>query len=143
MLASIHVGSNTWSGATVAAFVIVAGIVVALAAYLITIALLLKKVSFTLGTVIIGVRAIANQTAPVEEVVGDIAANVIAIQNALRGVLGLPMAGPRARVRPRGGTAPVPATGRVATASPSEPQARPLRAPGSRRGTGSVSMNRR
>lgn len=134
------------------AFVVIALVVLALAGYLIAIALILKKVSFTLGTVIIGVRAIANQTAPVGEVVGDIATNVISIQNALRGVLGLAPATPGRGVR---------GTQRASVVQPAPPPPpaadRPMperRAPDRRTpipaaaappagGTGPVSMKRR
>lgn len=147
MLASINIG-----GATILAFVVVALVVLALAGYLVTVAFILRKVSFTLGTVIIGVRAIANQTAPVGEVVGDIATNVISIQNALRGVLGLAPAQPsRSRL---------PATARESLVRPEAPpraEASPMptrRAPDRRNaipeaeappvgGTGPVSMRRR
>jgi hypothetical protein len=63
-------------------------LVAALAAYLIAIVWILWDVSFTLGTVLIGVRAIASQVEPVGEVVGGIAANVAAIDSALGGLLG-------------------------------------------------------
>lgn len=72
---------------TYIAFAIVAIVVLVLAGYLIAVAYVLTKVSFTLGTVIIGVRSIAQQTEPVEEVVAGIAADVGAIQAALRGLL--------------------------------------------------------
>lgn len=61
---------------------------VALALYLITIVYILYDVSFTLGTVLIGVRAIQNQVTPVNQVVSGIAANVSDINNALGGLLG-------------------------------------------------------
>jgi hypothetical protein len=63
-------------------------LVAALATYLIIIVYILWDVSFTLGTVLIGVRAIADQVEPVGEVVGGIAANVAAIDGALGGLLG-------------------------------------------------------
>jgi hypothetical protein len=63
-------------------------LVAALAIYLIAIVWILWDVSFTLGTVLIGVRAIANQVEPVGDVVAGIAANVSAIDNALGGLLG-------------------------------------------------------
>ncbi|MGH9129080.1 MAG: hypothetical protein ACRDY2_08970 [Acidimicrobiales bacterium] len=119
-------------GGTIGAFIVIAIVVLALAGYLITVAFVLKRVSVTLGSVITGVRAIANQTAPVGEVVGDIAANVLATQNALRGVLGMPSVGRRTRQMAAasgmasGGAGPV-----------SLPPGRnPLRAPGSRRSGG-------
>jgi|GEM_PF-2334674 len=59
----------------------------AIALYLIIIAYTLNRVSFNLGTVLIGVRAIVNQTAPVGEVVGQIADDVTAIDNAVKDLL--------------------------------------------------------
>lgn len=69
---------------TLIAVFVVAG---ALAAYLISIALILKDVSFTVGTVLIGVQAIANQTAPLRGVVNDIVSDVVAMDSALKGLL--------------------------------------------------------
>ncbi|MGH9124174.1 MAG: hypothetical protein ACRDZ8_05525 [Acidimicrobiales bacterium] len=63
-------------------------LVAALAIYLITIVYILQDVSFTLGTVLIGVRAIVNQVQPVGQVVGQIADNVNAIDSALGSLLG-------------------------------------------------------
>ncbi|MDP9073955.1 MAG: hypothetical protein M3N98_07240 [Actinomycetota bacterium] len=63
-------------------------IVAALAVYLTTIVWILWDVSFTLGTVLIGVRSIAEQVEPVGSVVSGIAANVKAIDDALGGLLG-------------------------------------------------------
>jgi len=63
-------------------------LVAAIAIYLIVVVWILRDVSFTLGTVLIGVRAISNQVEPVGEVVGGIASNVTAIDNALGGLLG-------------------------------------------------------
>jgi hypothetical protein len=60
----------------------------AVALYLIIIAYTLNKVSFTVGTVLIGVRAIAAQTEPVGSVVSDIYKEVQAIENALSNLLG-------------------------------------------------------
>lgn len=62
-------------------------LVVALAGYLTVIAYLLNKTTFTLGTVLIGVRAIAFATEPVEPVVKAIGQNVGDIEDALSGVL--------------------------------------------------------
>ena len=75
------------NSAAVVTLIGVAIIVGALAVYLTIIALTLRKVSFHLGTVLIGVRAIANQTEPVGEVVGAIAADIDAIQKALEGLV--------------------------------------------------------
>jgi len=66
----------------------VAIIVAALAVYLTIIAYTLYRVSFTLGTVLIGVQSIAHQTTPVGEVVAGIAEDVFAIDGALNSVLG-------------------------------------------------------
>ncbi len=73
--------------ATIVTLIGVFLVVVALAGYLTTIALTLRGVSFTLGTVLIGVRAIANQTAPVKGVVGDILSDVVAMDSAFKGLL--------------------------------------------------------
>lgn len=61
----------------------------AIALYLIGIAYTLHKVNFALGTVLIGVRAIAYQTEPVEQVVGGIASDVSAIEKALQDLLSM------------------------------------------------------
>ncbi len=84
------------------AFVIVFLVVAALAGYLITVAYLLNKVTFTLGTILIGVRSIADQTEPVEEVVAGIAGDVAAIQAALASLLPAPSKGVRRSLQPRG-----------------------------------------
>lgn len=57
-------------------------VVAALAIYLIVIAATLRDVSFTLGTIIIGVRAIVNQTNAVPTYVGTILSDVVAIDQA-------------------------------------------------------------
>ncbi|MDP8975086.1 MAG: hypothetical protein M3N28_01710 [Actinomycetota bacterium] len=61
-------------------------IVGALAAYLIIIAYSLNKVSFTLGTVLIGVRAIAARCEPLREVIGSISNDVAAVEQAMAGL---------------------------------------------------------
>lgn len=73
--------------ATIVTLIGVFLVVAALAGYLITIAATLKDVSFTLGTIVIGVRAIANQTGPVRGVVNDILADVVAMDSAFKGLL--------------------------------------------------------
>jgi hypothetical protein len=60
----------------------------AVALYLIIIAATLNKVSFTVGTVLIGVRAIAAQTEPVGSVVNDIYRGTQAIEHAMSNLLG-------------------------------------------------------
>jgi hypothetical protein len=82
-LAAIHLGA-----ATVVTLVGVFAIVAALALYLITIAVILRDVSFTVGTVLIGVRSIAAQTAPLGPVVRDILNDIRGIEDDLGGVLG-------------------------------------------------------
>jgi uncharacterized membrane protein YkgB len=57
--------------------------VAAVAVSLIIIAVTLNKVSFMLGTILIGVRSIASQTQPLGSVVGDILKDVTAIEGAL------------------------------------------------------------
>ena len=58
-------------------------LIVAVAFYLIIIGYVLYDVTFTLGTILIGVRSIAYQTEPVGEVLGGIAGDVQAIEGAL------------------------------------------------------------
>lgn len=73
--------------ATIVTLIGVFLVVAALAGYLITIAATLKDVSFTLGTILIGVRAIANQTSPLRGVVNDILGDVVAMDSAFKGLL--------------------------------------------------------
>ena len=58
-----------------------------IALYLITICYTLNHVSFTLGTVIIGVKAIVAQTDPVPKYVGIILNDVMAIDQAAQQLL--------------------------------------------------------
>ena len=60
----------------------------AVAIYLIVIAFTLNKVSFTVGTILIGVRSIAAQTEPVGSVVTDILRQVEGIEHAMSNLLG-------------------------------------------------------
>jgi len=69
--------------AAIVTLVLVFVLVAAIAAYLIIIAYTLYDVTFTLGTILIGVRSIAYQTEPVGEVLGGIAGDVKAIEGAL------------------------------------------------------------
>ena len=73
--------------ATIVTLIGVAIIVAALAFYLITIAATLKHVSFTVGTVLIGVRAIAAQCQPLQPVIRDIANDVSAIDDDLEALV--------------------------------------------------------
>ncbi len=73
--------------ATIGTLVGVTVIVAALAAYLITISWVLNRVSFRLGTVLIGVKAIVRQTDPVPKYVGIILNDVMAIDQAAHQLL--------------------------------------------------------
>ena len=73
--------------ATVVTLIGVAIIVAALALYLINICLILNHVSFTVGTVIIGVKAIAQACEPLAPVIRDIAGNVSAIDEDLEALV--------------------------------------------------------
>lgn len=57
--------------------------VLALALYLIRVAVILKHVNFTLGTIVAGLRSIANQTAPLDDVVGEINTDLADVRTAL------------------------------------------------------------
>lgn len=59
----------------------------ALATYLARVALVLKHVNFTLGTVIAGVRAIELATRPITPILGSIAGDLAATQKALEDLL--------------------------------------------------------
>ena len=74
--------------ATIVTLIGVFAIAAVLAGYLIIISLILKEVSFNVGTVLIGVRAIANQCAPLGPVIRDIVGDVRAIEDDLEGLLG-------------------------------------------------------
>ncbi len=82
MIASVDLGA-----ATIATFVGVALIVAVLALYLINIAVILRHVSFTLGTVLVGVRAIAHQTQPIGPVVRGLVSDIQDIQDDLASIL--------------------------------------------------------
>ncbi len=73
--------------ATIVTLIGVAITVAALAFYLITIAATLRHVSFTVGTVLIGVRAIAAQCQPLQPVIRDIANDVAAIDDDLEALV--------------------------------------------------------
>ena len=74
--------------ATIVTLIGVFAIALVLAGYLIIISLILKEVSFNVGTVLIGVRAIANQCAPLGPVIRDIVGDVRAIEEDLEALLG-------------------------------------------------------
>jgi len=73
--------------ATVVTLIGVAIIVAAIALYLINISLILNHVSFTVGTVIIGVKAICQATEPLAPVLQDIKNNVLAIDEDLEALV--------------------------------------------------------
>lgn len=73
--------------ATIVTLLGVGIIVAALAVYLIVITYTLNHVSFTLGTVLIGVKAIVAQVEPVPKYVGIILNDVTAIDQAAKQLL--------------------------------------------------------
>ena len=68
-------------------FVGLAVAVAIIALYLIVVAWMLRDVSFTVGTVLVGVRAIALQVQPIGPVVRDIVRDVQTIDEALLGLV--------------------------------------------------------
>ena len=64
-------------------FVGLAVAVAAIALYLIIVTVLLNQVSFNVGTVLVGVRSIAHQTAPIGAVLKDMVRDVQDIEQAL------------------------------------------------------------
>ena len=74
--------------ATIVTLIGVFAIAAVLAGYLIIIVMILREVSFNVGTVLIGVRAIANQCAPLGPVIRDIVGDVRAIEEDLEALLG-------------------------------------------------------
>lgn len=68
--------------------VVVAVLVAVIAGYLIWVAYTLSRVSFTLGTVLIGVRAIVEQVEPVPKYVSIILNDALAIDQAANQLLG-------------------------------------------------------
>lgn len=100
---------------TIATLVVTAVVVAALAVYVLAIGLALRKLSLTLGTILIGLRAIRMQTAPIGAVLGDLVEDVDVVDDALEGVAGAivtaqspPSPRRRALAGPDGATAPVP-----------------------------------
>lgn len=67
--------------------------VAALAFYLLHVLMLLRATSFTLGTIIAGLRAIAHQTRPVGEVVTAINSDLGEVKEALESILGTELTG--------------------------------------------------
>lgn len=87
--------------ATIVTLIGVAIAVAAIAVYLTVIAVILYRVSFNVGTVLIGVRSIAHQTEPVGTVVEAIVDDVETMESALAGVLGPELLPPARRPRRR------------------------------------------
>lgn len=73
---------------TIATLVLTAVLVTALAVFVLAIGLALRRLSLTLGTILIGLRAIRMQTAPLGAVLGDLTEDVDVIEDALEGVAG-------------------------------------------------------
>ena len=69
----------------VVTLVLVAILVVALVLYLIRIVFILRHANDQLGKITFGVRAIANQTKPINELTSSINANLGAVADALDG----------------------------------------------------------
>lgn len=63
-------------------------LVLALAAYLLTILWILRDVRHTVGLVVFGVRSIAHRVKPVEEIVGEINGDLTGVRDALFAVVG-------------------------------------------------------
>ena len=83
--------------AGVVTLILVLVTVAALATYLVRVALVLKHVNFTLGTVIAGVRAIELATRPITPILGSIAGDLAATQKALEDLLASKAGHERAR----------------------------------------------
>ncbi len=96
--------------------------VIVLAAYLIRVALILRRVDRKLGSVIGGLGAVVHKTQPIASVVGEINNDLAGVDNALQGVL----------TKER---SPLPSSWVVAPKSSSAPQ---TRAPSPSRSTGAV-----
>ncbi|MFP5299304.1 MAG: hypothetical protein ACLGHL_09995 [Actinomycetota bacterium] len=65
----------------------VALLIAALAVYLLTILFLLRKTLFTLGTVNVGLRAIAQRVEPLEPVLAEINSDLSGVRDGLVSVL--------------------------------------------------------
>jgi hypothetical protein len=62
-------------------------IVVALAVSLVTILVQLRRIRFTLGTVNVGLRAIARRVEPLEPILAEVNTDLAAVRDGLLGVL--------------------------------------------------------
>ncbi|NNF65775.1 MAG: hypothetical protein HKN07_16135 [Acidimicrobiia bacterium] len=73
--------------AAIVTLVIAAVLILALAVYLLRVIVSLRSIINLLGKITFGVRAIAHQTEPVNGLVGDIGAEAMAIDRALKGLI--------------------------------------------------------
>ena len=71
------------SSAAIAAITVTGVLVAALAFYLLWVVVILRRLTDTLGKVVFGVNAIAHRVEPVEQVVGEINADLTAVADAL------------------------------------------------------------
>ena len=71
------------SAAAIAAIVVTAVLIAALAFFLTWIVLILRRLTDTLGKVVFGVSAIAHRVEPVEQLVGEINGDLVAVADAL------------------------------------------------------------
>ena len=71
------------SAAAIAALVVTAVLVAALAFYLLWVVVILRRLTDTLGKVVFGVSAIAHRVEPVEQLVGEINGDLVAVAGAL------------------------------------------------------------
>ena len=71
------------SAAAIAALVVTAVLIAALAFYLLWVVVILRRITDTLGKVVFGVSAIAYRVEPVEQVVGEINGDLVAVAEAL------------------------------------------------------------
>lgn len=87
---------------TVGTLIVVGVIVAVLAGYVFLIGWGLNRLSFTLGTIVFGLRAIREHTAPVGDVLEGIVAKVSAMESDLDGVLQAVGVEPEARAEELG-----------------------------------------
>lgn len=71
------------SAAAIAALIVTAVLVGALACYLLWVVVILRRLTDTLGKVVFGVGAIAHRVQPVEQLVGEINADLTGVAEAL------------------------------------------------------------
>jgi uncharacterized protein YoxC len=71
------------SVAAIVSLVLIAVLVAVLAFYLITVIVILRRATDTLGKVTFGVRAIAHRTEPLGELLGEVNTNLSAVAGAL------------------------------------------------------------